>query len=49
MDRSRLPKFVKNATPIKLGNKDTKPGAVDDDAKKRIKKRNQMLKDAAGN
>ena len=50
MDKSKLPNMVKRSMNILLGGpkpkKKTKPGAVDDNAMKRVKKRRNQLKDA---
>ncbi len=45
MDKSKLPKMGKKSKDL-TKKKKTKAGAVDDDAMRRVKKRNKMLKDA---
>jgi hypothetical protein len=46
MDKSTLPKMHPGKV---IPAKKTKAGAMDDNAAKRIKKRKDMLKEAAGN
>jgi len=48
VDKSKLPEMGKGKV-IKIKKAKTKPGAMDDNAKTRIKKRKKMLEDAAGN
>jgi len=54
MDKSKLPEMVKGAIDIVFGDKpkkrsgkkkNTNPGAVDDNAMKRVKKKRKMLEE----
>ena len=45
MDQSKLPSMGKGKV-VKIKKVKTKPGAVDDNAKARIKKRKKMLEEA---
>ena len=49
-DRSKLPKMTRRTTPVALPGKKrkTRPGAVDDNAMKRVRNRKKQLEEAYG-